>query len=364
MHRSCRTNHRRTFQTQQLVSSSIVPFAQLTRTGQIRRLRRLARNALAKYDLVPTDFKLLEHWNNTTFKVRTQTNGDTSVAPQHYVLRINRPGFQNQAELEAEVFWLATLRQDLAVRVPHAISNSYQKLVTQATAPGIPQPRNCILFGWLAGRFFNTGLRPIHLEKAGTFLAHLHTYSQTYTPPPGFTRKSWTSAAFFGAAAGIDAMAIQTFLSTTDKRFLVALRQNIECVETTLGQQATQFGLIHGDFYHRNFFFHQNQIGAIDFDECGWGYYLYDVAVTLAAIRHRRDYPQLRQALLKGYRQIRPLTEADTTYLPIFICARLLGLAIWVAGVTDHPDNRRVAPHWVTSTLVELQQIHAGDTAL
>jgi Ser/Thr protein kinase RdoA (MazF antagonist) len=338
-------------------------FALLTRIGQAKRLRCLAWQALAQYDLAPVHLGLLEHWNNTTFRVIARTKKHSSAAPQHYVLRINRPNFQDRAALEAEAVWLARLRQDLALRVPCPVRNTRQDLVTLAAAPGVPQARHCVLFSWLEGRFFDAGLRPIHLERVGVFLARLHGHAQAYSAP-GLARKSWTCAAFFGAEAGIDAAAIRAFLSTADKRFMAALRRDIEQVETVLGRGATQFGLIHGDFYQRNFFFYQDQVGAIDFDECGWGYYLYDVAVALAELRHRRDYPLLRRALLKGYRQVRPLPKAHEAYLPTLICARLLGLAVWVAGVADHPGNRHAAPQWIAQTLSQMRRIRAGDWAL
>ena len=55
---------------------------------------------------------------------------------------------------------------------------------------------------------------------------------------------------------------------------------------TSCGQQPsrhvrTATGLIHADLHYENFLFHDGVARAIDFDDCGWGFYLYDVAVTL-----------------------------------------------------------------------------------
>jgi Ser/Thr protein kinase RdoA (MazF antagonist) len=45
---------------------------------------------------------------------------------------------------------------------------------------------------------------------------------------------------------------------------------------------------------------------VIDFDDCGFGYWLYDIAVALWELRHRNDYGQFRATLIKGYTQHRP----------------------------------------------------------
>jgi Ser/Thr protein kinase RdoA (MazF antagonist) len=61
------------------------------------------------------------------------------------------------------------------------------------------------------------------------------------------------------------------------------------------------FGLIHADLHQENYLFHGKQVRAIDFDDCGYGPFVYDLAVTLSELEHRADYPTLRAALLAGY---------------------------------------------------------------
>mgnify|MGYP000518913018 CR=1 FL=1 len=46
-----------------------ISFAQCSYRAQVARLRKLAHNALAQFDVDVYSLKLIAHWNNTTFDV-------------------------------------------------------------------------------------------------------------------------------------------------------------------------------------------------------------------------------------------------------------------------------------------------------
>ena len=88
------------------------PYDSLTGRGQLGRLRRLGRAALARS---PGGFDgarlgLLRHEHNATFLVE----GDGT----RHVLRINRPDLQSVATISSEMAWLAALRSDTDLLVP------------------------------------------------------------------------------------------------------------------------------------------------------------------------------------------------------------------------------------------------------
>ena len=85
------------------------------------------------------------------------------------------------------------------------------------------------------------------------------------------------------------------------------------------------FGLIHGDLGYSNHLFHDGRAGAIDFEMCGFGYYLCDLAEVLWGVQHVRHFPQIRAALFEGYRRVRPFPRD---------LERRSGAAIGVAAVT------------------------------
>src|SRR5262249_3077964 len=103
----------------------------------------------------------------------------------------------------------------------------------------------------------------------------------------------------------------------------------IRAAQHALGQGPETFGLIHGDLHQWNYLFHQGEVRAIDFDDCGYGHYLYDMAVTLFNVRWKASAPLLRARFLAGYRSVRPLSAEHEQYLDTFMDLRDLQMMIW-----------------------------------
>ncbi len=319
------------------------PFALLSGPGQVRRLRLLALQALGEYGLAGAQLRLLKHWNNATFAVQ--------AGERRLVLRLNRPGFQDAAAIRSELQWLQALRT-AGLQVPEPVAARDGRLVVKASALGVPEPRDCALFAWLPGRFLDRRLGVGQLEAVGRFTAQLH--SAPFVPPLGFARKSWDLHTLLGGDPGIDQQGIRSYLRPGEEQVIAAVRARLEQAFVALGRSSEAWALIHADLHPGNLLFQRDQVGAIDFDECGWGCFLYDLAVTLSELRSRPAYAELRQALLQGYRQVRPLPADHERYLDTLMAGRRLGLAIWTAGVADHPENRNQAPRVVAATLDQL----------
>ena len=104
------------------------------------------------------------------------------------------------------------------------------------------------------------------------------------------------------------------------------------------------FGLIHADLIFSNVMFHRGEAHPIDFDDCGFGYFLYDMAILLDRIEMREDYAALRAALLEGYRQIRPLAAEHEAYLNLFVLARWVFLGVCFLS---RPEFSAYAPRFL-----------------
>ena len=101
---------------------------------------------------------------------------------------------------------------------------------------------------------------------------------------------------------------------------------------TQLGSSADTVGLIHADLHLDNALFCHDDVKVIDFDDCGFGYWLYDIAVALWELRHRHDYVQFRDALVEGYTQYRP-PPGDLAHLDDFIATREVAFGLWFTGM-------------------------------
>ncbi|MBT4137728.1 MAG: phosphotransferase [Candidatus Latescibacteria bacterium] len=327
----------------------MIPFAQCTYRAQVARLRKLAQRALTQYGFEIASVRLIAHWNNATFDVRDQKG-------ERYVLRIGRPGFQDVSQVASEVLWLSRIEQETELCVPHVVATTLGERVIEVGADGVPEDRVCVLFHRRHGFFYDRKLMPHHYEQAGQLMAQLHLSAQAFVAPMEFERKAWTVETALGCVSAVDQAAFKALLRPGDEVTYLAVWDWYAEVWHTLGLHEDVYGVIHGDFHPRNILFMPNGVGAIDFDECGWGHYLHDVAVALMGIRNHKRSDDLRFAFLKGYRAVRDLPEVLDGALDAFVAGRLLGLAVWTAGVTDHPWNREKTVRVVRETMDELGQ--------
>ena len=343
------------------------PFELLTYAGQLRCLRRLATKALTAYDIHESRLTALQHEDNTTFRVDL-ANGE------RYVLRIHRPALRTIESVRSEMMWLAAVRQETDLVVPEPIPTRDGNFLTLISVAEIPEPRICVLFRWIDGRFLDAKLTPSHLERVGAFLASLQLHGAQFRPPDGFLRgrlDNLTDKARRTAARGaqealvrqqIDNPADETsaihlvteICSAEDGALVATLIRKIRDIQQRIGQGPDTFGLVHGDLHQGNYFFHQGQVRAIDFDDCGYGYYLYDMAVTLSEVNWRDNTPTLRKSFLAGYRRMRDLSPEHEGYLDTFITFRDLQLIIWKIEMRSHPAFR---DGWASSVKEMLQDV-------
>jgi Ser/Thr protein kinase RdoA (MazF antagonist) len=310
------------------------PFGELSRRGQVSRLRRLVAEALAAYDVRPVRVAPLPRGDNVAFRLETADS-------QRYVLRIHRVGGnawhprRNAAHVESELSWLASLRLETGLVVPEPVPNRLGALLTIVKVEGVPEPRICVLLRWVEGRFVDAGLTPRHMERVGDFIARLHMHALAFEPPEGFVRgrlgdTSPEVATFventFTEVRGRDAAAIA-----------VAVIGRARETQRALGDEAEAFGLIHGDLHQENYLFHRGDVRAIDFDDCGWGHLLWDLAVTLSEVQYLPNYESLWTAVLCGYRRVRPLAENLERHLEPLMALRRLQLLLWFLEQRDDP---------------------------
>jgi Ser/Thr protein kinase RdoA (MazF antagonist) len=109
-----------------------------------------------------------------------------------------------------------------------------------------------------------------------------------------------------------------------------------------LGQGPDVYGLIHADLgVDANVLFWKGEARAIDFDDSGFGYWVYDLAVSLEHCREDAAFPQFRDALLDGYAEMRSLSEEQLKHLNLLMAALDVYWSLWATAITHlYPDYR------------------------
>jgi Ser/Thr protein kinase RdoA (MazF antagonist) len=312
---------------------------QLHRRTQIRQMRELAEVALAPYDLPSARLTLIAHLWNTTFRVDADDGA-------RYMLRINRASDKSTRMIRSELLWLAALRRDTTLEVPDPVRTRSGDLLTEVSTPSVSRPLQCVLFRWLPGRrLLRRGLTPRHMARVGELIARLQNHATGWELPPDFTRgrvdhpltsKQRGEPFARETITYIEALVAET-LSPEEAGHVTEALHRARRVEEEMGKGPGAFGLMHADIHYGNLLYEGDAVRAIDFDDCGFGNLLYDMAPMLNAILEWDHYPALRAAMLEGYRRVRPLSTKHEAHIDTFIALRRVQDSVWALEVKEHP---------------------------
>lgn len=331
--------------------AQMIFFYELTYDEQLTRLTDAARGVLSAYgvDMRGAQVKPLIYVNNAVFSVET--------AGARFALRLHRRGLRRVDAIESEMDWLDAINRDTRLCVPRPMRTADGSWLASARVDGLEEPLNASLFGWLDGVFYKTSdLTLGQVERVGAFLAELHRYSERFQPPPHFYRPRLDWEGLFGVDSPYNPGAGNAIFSPEQRRVLDAVAERARAVMDALGESPGVFGLIHGDFIAKNYLFHSETVCAIDFDDCGFGYYLYDLAPPLLQFSDEANYTALKAALWQGYTAVRPLPEHQRDDLEVFIAARHVASCRWIAGNLHNPNVRARAPQIIADRVEELRR--------
>jgi Ser/Thr protein kinase RdoA (MazF antagonist) len=297
----------------------------MSRRAQIAGLRRVALAALDQYSLPEGRLTFIAHEENATFRHDSPAG--------RLLVRVHRPqrhggDIDSAAAVRSELAWLQAIRAETDLQVPEPVTAKDGATTVQASAAG--ETRVCSVLRWMDGRIMEDSSRPVHLRRLGEAMARLHDQSDEWTPPPGFVRIRWDHETFFG-----DGMVYGETPAAGCWELLPAeLRARFEAVGARMADVVEQgdFGLIHADLHLGNAVFQQGDVKLIDFDDCGRGPRLYELAVALWELRDEPHYPPYRDALLQGYLAHRDL---DVTHLDDFIAVRQVAFDLWYTGMAQ-----------------------------
>lgn len=342
----------------------------LTAAEQADQLSRIAQQALIAYGFKQAELKLISHGENTVFRVDgvhplVAKAQDDRYAATRFTLRIHRANYLSLDEIGSELCWLQFLSQEAQLPVPQPVPNSAGQLCQVVEAQGMPEARVCSLTRWVKGRSLLDAdsfgrLAPINLEAVGRLIAHLHDQAEHWPIPQNFTRPRWDWNGLFGARAGYSDNGSQVWDLTPQpyKHLLERVSQKFRETVASLSDDPSQFGLIHGDFWAGNLLIDHGQLRLIDFADCGFGYWIYDLARVLNDFVSDPTFSTSLDQLLSGYSQIRAVPAAQLPHITTLIAAQYAVYALWqVNRAQDHPAFRATLAQELQTTAVEIERL-------
>ena len=284
---------------------------------QIALAEQVARAAIGSWDFPATaELTLLKHRENSVFRV---THPDTGTRA---VLRVHRTGYQTARSVRSELRWMEALNA-FGVRTPAAWRTRDGAFVREVAVPALPEPRLCDMLEWIDGQPLAEDDLVAAFRILGELHARCHAHVRQWTLPADFERQAWDEAALLDGHHPIIAPAWENWALRDDQRAVVlACRAALRARLQQWGKGPDRYGLIHADLMPENLIAAPDGLRLIDFDDCGFGWYLYDPASALLFYYGQDFYPDLVRSWTAGYRSVRPLSDEDVDELPTFLMLR------------------------------------------
>ncbi|UWQ22244.1 phosphotransferase enzyme family protein [Jannaschia sp. W003] len=305
-------------------------------------LLRLARAAPTWWDLpAGTPARLINLSENATFRL-----DPPGGAP--LILRVHRPGYHTRRAIESELLWVDALRASGAP-VPEWVPGRDGRAVQEAAVPGIR--RRAVLFRHLPGAHPDErGDLVPGFETLGATAARLHAHALEWRRPEPFERLRWDVDAVFGPRAIWGDWRRAPGVTPALRPVLERVEAEVRARLAAYGTAPDRFTLVHADMRLANLLVDGTTTRLIDFDDCGFGWLMYDFAAAISFMEDDPRVPALRAAWLRGYRTVRPLGARDEREIGTMTMLRRMALLAWIGTHMEAPEPQALAPDFAART--------------
>lgn len=325
----------------------------------------VARRALSDFGL-PHDagLQFVDRRENVVFRVSTDAG--------EWALKVHRPGYHTDSEIESESAFLQSLA-GAGVGVARPLRRGDGGHVAH-----VVDPRGATfqvsMQEWLPAakplgsspETFTGRARPAEsdLRELGRTIALLHDCAEHSGAPAGYDRHAWDAAGLCGPDAlwgrAHDLPALSAGQRATLARVEAALARDLAALE----RSAASYGPIHADLTLENVLVSAGRVVVIDFDDCGEGWYLFDLATACFFLTGHPQGGELVAAVLDGYRWQRPLTGRDVEAWEPLLLARALSYLAWSVERPDEDATRfhleHLLPHILRASRLYLASGRTG----
>ncbi|KRM04595.1 hypothetical protein FC89_GL002284 [Liquorilactobacillus ghanensis DSM 18630] len=343
-------------------------FNLLSFPDKLNHLKQVAEKAKQLWGY-PADakVKLLNFTENATFSL--QAAGLPKV-----ILRVHRLEYATFNNIQTELTWILNLKQQtrLSLALPRKSQNGHY--IEAIETPNLAEKRYVVCFEYAPGSApidssdTNEDLEPIvkickkipncftfplfklaasleikfsnHkksdltvedrqlYQKIGEIAATLHLTAQKWQQPAFYERMEWNFSGTFGQNNNFYGVSYHTghWLHSKDIRTLDRCVELMQKRLAIYGKDRNRYGMIHSDLRTANLLKNGQKITVLDFDDCGQGWFMYDLASAVTLMEHRPDIEEIIAELLRGYQQVRTITKQDKDELWTFIMMRRIGL--------------------------------------
>ncbi|MBO5486313.1 MAG: phosphotransferase, partial [Eubacterium sp.] len=224
-----------------------------------------------------------------------------------YVLRVNRPGYHSLEELNSEISWMYELKKDTDIHMAEVLPGKNGERIQKLDMQDPENPYyTCSLFSFVEGESIRDieYTRLLQYQKViGSICAKMHLHVLHSEKIRSLPRFSWAEKDLVGKDAIVGDWEISDQITEEQK---IVLKQAVEIALKRLekyGKSSDRYGLIHSDLNINNILVDGDVVNVLDFDDCGYGWFLYDLATSV--LEYDDTLEEMIAAWVEGYEQIR-----------------------------------------------------------
>ena len=320
-------------------------------------LLEIARCASSVFGFGPkARFSRFPLTENATFAIREEGLSDT-------VLRIYRGQGRPRIEIESEITWQRALGEEIGSMISPVLVGQDGSMLVEVEQFQDGTVFFCVAYPLISGQEPREDELQRWFPELGTITALLHRQARTWDRPAWFTRPTWNVDTTLG-----DHPHWGHWSASVDDPEEREMYQRISDVVATrlhrFGTDASRFGLVHADLRLANVLVEGESIAVLDFDDCGFSWYLYDLACALTFNEARADAGELIAAWVAAYREVESLSSADEHEIPTFIMLRRLLMSAYVGLRSDIDLARELAENRFSLTTCDLGEAYLRSHAV
>jgi len=345
-------------------------FSELPFEEKILHLTNVGKRALERWGYPEnTKMKILNYTENATFSLSCE-NKPTII------MRVHRLDYATVDNIRTELQWIMDLKRDTNIRLASPLLSMEGNYVETIETPEFNEKRHVVCFEYLEGTApvdqsdSNEGVSrliskidkipdsitiPLFKKAAvlysklgkmskkspmttqdrdlyqqvGKIAAQLHVHSLNWETPHFYQRMEWDFEGTFGEEWNNFYGESYRSPKWLSKKEIQDLDQCVRRMKKRLevyGKAPNRYGMIHSDLRTANLLRDGDDIAVLDFDDCGKGWYMYEIAGAVALIEHRSDLDEIVNEIITGYEMVQAISKEDKEEIGTFIMMRRIGM--------------------------------------
>ncbi|MGO3346086.1 MAG: phosphotransferase enzyme family protein [Marinomonas sp.] len=323
---------------------------------RLAQLTSAAEASLAHWNLDGSTLELIKFRENAVYKL-------TTADGIRYALRIHRPGYHEYAALLSELQWMSAL-SEFGVSTPDVIKTNTGELIAKVIIPETAEDVYVDLFGWIEGTSlgaedgvsFTAEESHSVYHTIGDIAAQLHNQSSNWAFPEGFKRHSWDFEGLVGEEPFWGRFWELELLTPEQKAKIEKAKAKATEILQGIEKKRDNYGLIHADFDPHNLMIEGDKIRPIDFDDAGFGWYMFELATALYFMQTEPHYDVIKAATIEGYRSKRELPDDQLALLDLFLVLRSFTYLGWIRSRQETDTAKELAGDLIERAMNQANQ--------